>query len=42
MPEGFGIIEKTLVGFAFLAPNTEKLAKVRQPFMMLLRLQADL
>jgi hypothetical protein len=41
MAEGFGIIEKTLVCFAFKAPNTEKLAKVWQLFMMLLKLQAD-
>lgn len=27
MAEGFGMIEKTLVCFAFQAPNTEKLAK---------------
>lgn len=38
MAEGFGMIEKTLVCSAFQDLNTEKLAKVRQLFMMLLHI----
>jgi hypothetical protein len=38
MDEGFGMTEKTLVCFAFQAPNTKKLAKVWQLFMMLLHI----
>jgi hypothetical protein len=38
MAEGFGMIEKALVCFAFQAPDTENLAKVLQLFMMLLHI----